>query len=88
MGTKIKPIGRNVLIKPRKHEDVTKGGIIIPQTVTDIPQDGEVIEVGTKSKYKPGDNVMFGKFRGTTLQWNEEEYLLLDDIYVVGLLKN
>ena len=38
--------------------------------------------------YKQGDEVVFGKFSGTTLKWDDEEYLLLDDMYVVGLIKN
>ncbi|MCF8217869.1 MAG: co-chaperone GroES [Bacteroidales bacterium] len=83
-----KPLGNRVLAKPVSAEDKTTGGIIIPDTAKEKPQKAEVVAVGNGTEghemtVKPGDVIVYGKFAGTEIELNEEQYLILneDDIY-------
>lgn len=91
----IKPLGDRVLIKPMEAEEKTKGGIVLPDTAKEKPQKGEVIAVG-KGKIlengevraldvKVGDKVLYGKYAGTEISYNGEEYLIVreDDILAI-----
>ena len=86
---KIRPINRKVLIK-RIEEDVKKGSIIIPDTVKEKPQKGQVIEVAEVKKdddpmqVKKGDKILFGKYAGTEVEINDEEYLLMPEEDILG----
>ncbi len=86
----LKPIGDRVVIRRLPVEEVTKGGIIIPDTAKEKPQQGEVIAVGPGKKdhtmlVKKGDRVLFGKYAGQEFELNGEELLVMreDDILVV-----
>ena len=85
-----KPINDRVVIKPLPAEEKTKGGIIIPDTAKEKPQQGEVIAVGpgkegVKLNVKAGDRVLYGKYAGQELNFNGDEYLIMreDDILVI-----
>jgi len=91
----IKPLADRVLVKRIEEEQQTKGGIIVPDTAKEKPQQGRVIEVGpgrmtedgrrVKMEVKKGDKVLFGKYAGTEITVGDEEYLILreDDILAI-----
>lgn len=86
----MKPIADRVVIKPAPAEEKTKGGIIIPDTVKEKPQMGEVIAVGPGKDgedmtVRVGDKVLYGKYAGQELNYKGEDYLIVrqDDILVI-----
>ncbi len=86
----IKPLADRVLVEPAPAEDKTSGGIIIPDTAKEKPQMGTVIAVGQGTKDNPitvkvGDKVLYGKYAGTELTHNGNDYLIMreSDIYAV-----
>jgi len=91
----LQPLGDKVIIERLKAEDKTKGGIILPDTAKEKPQEGKVISVG-KGKVlkngktiapdvKPGDKILFGKYSGSEVKVGDKEYLIIeaDDILAV-----
>lgn len=93
----IKPLADRVLVKPKEMQEVKKGGIIIPDTAKEKPQEGEIIEVGTGKigedgkkipmSVKKGDKVLYGKYSGTEITIENEDYLIMhegDILAVVG----
>ncbi len=85
-----KPINDRVVVMPLPAEERTSGGIIIPDTAKEKPQQGEIIAVGPGNKdhqmtVKSGDRVLYGKYSGQELKLNGHEYLIMreDDILVV-----
>lgn len=90
MKMKIKPLGDRVLVKPAEAEEKTKSGLIIPDTAKEKPQKGEVIAVGPGKKDEPltvkvGDNVLYGKYSGTEINIEGENYLIMkeSDIFAI-----
>jgi len=94
---KIRPVGDRVVVKPAPKEEVTRSGIVIPDTAKEKPQEGIVIAVGTgrlleNGERSPidvneGDRVLFAKYGGTEFKLDGEEYLVLkesDILAVVG----
>lgn len=86
----MKPINDRVVVKPAPAEEMTKGGIIIPDTAKEKPQRGEVIAVGPGKDgnlmtVQVGDVVLYGKYAGQELNYQGEDYLIMreDDILVV-----
>ncbi len=86
----MKPINDRVVVQPGKADKKTKGGIIIPDTAKEKPQQGVVIAVGpgkdgNAMTVKKGDKVLYGKYAGQEMQFKGEEYLIMreDDILVV-----
>ncbi|MGZ6213242.1 MAG: co-chaperone GroES, partial [Candidatus Binataceae bacterium] len=84
---KIRPLGDRILVKRIKEEEKTKGGIIIPDTAKEKPQEGKVVAVG-KGKMteqgkllvpdvKAGDKILFGKYSGSEVKIEGEEHLIL-----------
>jgi chaperonin GroES len=94
---KIRPLGDRVLIKRIKEEEKTKGGIIIPDTAKEKPQEGKVIAVGkgkvnedgkvTPLDVKAGDRILFGKYSGTEVKLDGEEHLILREDDILGILE-
>jgi chaperonin GroES len=91
---KIKPLGDRVLVKPMKEDEVKKGGIIIPDSAKEKPQEGEVVAVGNckmidgkevKFNVKKGDKVLMPKYGGTEVKMDGVEYQILreDDILAI-----
>ena len=83
---KIKPLHDRVLVRRVEEEEVTKGGIIIPDTAKEKPQEGEVIAVGAGKlekghrvplDVKAGDRILFGKYTGSEIKIDGQEYLIL-----------
>jgi chaperonin GroES len=93
----IRPLGDRVLVKRIQEEEKTKGGIIIPDTAKEKPQEGQVVAVG-KGKtteegkliapdVKKGDRILFGKYSGTEIKIEGEEHLILREDEIVGVLE-
>jgi len=92
---KIKPLNDRVLVKRMEELQVTKGGIVIPDTAKEKPIEGKVIAVGPGKmsdagqrmtlQLKEGDRVLFGKYAGTEIKMEGEEYLMMreEDILAV-----
>ncbi len=86
-----KPIADRVLVKPAEAEQTTKGGIIIPDTAKEKPQRGKVVAVGTGKKDEPmtvkvGDTVLYGKYSGTEINLEGDEYLIMRESDILGAL--
>ncbi len=86
-----KPIADRVLVKPAEAEQTTKGGIIIPDTAKEKPQRGKVVAVGSGKKDEPmtvkvGDTVLYGKYSGTEINLEGEEYLIMRESDILGAL--
>lgn len=86
----MKPINDRVVVKPAAAEEMTKGGIIIPDTAKEKPQKGEVIAVGpgkdgNAMTVQTGDIVLYGKYAGQELNYEGTDYLIMreDDILVI-----
>lgn len=86
----MKPINDRVVVKPAPAEEMTKGGIIIPDTAKEKPQRGEIIAVGPGKDgnlmtVQVGDIVLYGKYAGQELNYEGEDYLIMreDDVLVV-----
>lgn len=94
---KIRPLGDRVLIKRVEEQEVRKGGIIIPDTAKEKPQEGKVIAVGNGKvgedgkriplDVKAGNRVLFGKYAGSEVKIEEEEYLILREEDILGILE-
>ena len=86
-----RPIGDRVLVKPAEAEETTKGGIIIPDTAKEKPQRGKVIAIGTGKKDEPitvkvGDTILYGKYSGTEISLEGDEYLIMRESDILGSL--
>jgi chaperonin GroES len=94
---KIKPLGDRILVKRIKEEERTKGGIIIPDTAKEKPQEGKVVSVG-KGKYgddgklipievRAGDKILFGKYSGSEFKHEGEDLLILREDDILGIIE-
>ena len=91
----LRPLGDRVLVKPSEPKEVKKGGIIIPDTAKEKPQEGEVVaagkgKIGDDGKLiamdvKKGDKVLYGKYAGTEVKIEDVEYMIMgqDDILAI-----
>lgn len=86
----LKPLADRVLIKPTPAEEVTMSGIIIPDSAKEKPLRGQVLAVGNGTKdeemiLKEGDQVLFGKYSGTEIEFEGEKYLIMrqNDVFAV-----
>jgi chaperonin GroES len=92
------PLHDRVLVRRLEDQATTQGGIIIPDTAKDKPQEGEVLTVGKGKikedgkviplEVKPGDRVLFGKYSGTDINIGGEEYLIMREEEVLGITAN
>jgi chaperonin GroES len=95
MAVNITPLHDRVLVKRIEEKETVKGGIIIPDTAKEKPQEGEVIAVGP-GRYekgarvpldvKAGDRILFGKYSGTDIKIDDEEYLILREEEILAKL--
>ncbi|MCD5401984.1 co-chaperone GroES [candidate division NPL-UPA2 bacterium] len=93
----IQPLGDRVLVKPLETESKTKGGIVLPDTAKEKPQEGEVIAVGTGRtledgktvplEVKKGDKILFSKYGGTEVKLDGEEHLIMKEEDILALIK-
>jgi len=94
---KIRPLGDRILLKRIEEEDKSKGGIIIPDTAKEKPQEGKVVAVGKgrmldDGKLVPlevnkGDRVLFGKYSGTEVNLEGEEHLIVKEDDILGVIE-
>ena len=93
---KLRPLQDRILVQRVKEEEQTKGGIIIPDTAKEKPAEGKVVAVGNgklddKGKrialeVKKGDRILFGKYSGTEVKISGEEYLIMREDDVLGII--
>ena len=94
---KFRPLGDRVVVRRLKEDQKTPGGIIIPDTVQEKPQEGEIIAVGPGAidehgkriapEVKTGDFVLFGKWSGTEVKVDGEELLIMKESDIMGILE-
>jgi len=92
-----RPLHDRILVRRVESEETTKGGIIIPDTAKEKPQEGEVIAVGEGAKndngekqpldVKAGDKVLFGKWAGTEVKIDDEDLLIMRESDVLGVIQ-
>jgi len=94
---KVRPLGDRVLVKPLEVEEKKKGGIIIPDTAKEKPQEGKVIAVG-KGKIteegkvlpldvKVGDKILFGRYSGNEIKIDDEDYLIVKEEDILAIVE-
>jgi chaperonin GroES len=94
---KVKPLGDRVLVQPKKDSEMSKGGIIIPDTAKEKPQEGKVIAVGTGKRdeegkllpfnVKAGDRVLMPKYGGTEIKLDDQDYVIIREEDILGVLE-
>jgi chaperonin GroES len=94
---KVRPLHDKILLKRVDAAQMTKGGIIIPDTVKEKPQEGKVVAIGTGRiledgkviplEVKAGDRVLIGKYGGTEITLDGEEYIILDENEVLAVIE-
>jgi len=93
---KIRPVGDRVVVKPAAREEVTKSGIVIPDTAKEKPQEGTVIAIGSGRlldngdrspiDVREGDRVLYAKYGGTEFKLEGEEYLVLKESDILAVI--
>ena len=93
----LRPLGDRVVVKPLDREEVTKSGIVLPDTAKEKPQQGTVIAAGSgktndEGKRIPldvtaGDTILFGKYSGTEIKLDGEDYLILREDEVLAIIE-
>jgi chaperonin GroES len=94
VSTKIQPLGDRVLVKPLSRETVTASGIVLPETAKEKPQKGEVLAPGkvldngkrVTPEVQIGQQVLFAKYAGTEVKMDGQEYLILRDTDIMGVV--
>jgi chaperonin GroES len=96
MATKFTPLHDRILVRRIEESDTTRGGIIIPDTAKDKPQEGEVVSVGkgkinAEGKVRPldvkdGDRILFGKYSGTEIKLDGEDFVIMREEEVLGIV--
>ena len=96
MATKFTPLHDRILVRRTEEEGTTRGGIIIPDSAKDKPQEGEVISVGKgkiseEGKVRPldvkeGDRILFGKYSGTEIKLDGEDFIIMREEEVLGIV--
>ena len=92
----LQPLGDRVVVKPLAQEEVTRGGLVLPGTAQEKPQEGEVIAVGpgrildsgdrAKMEVKAGDRVVYAKYAGTEFKLDDDELLILSERDLLAVL--
>src|SRR5690349_22905107 len=98
VASKIRPVGDRVVVKPAQKEEVTKSGIVIPDTAKEKPQEGTVVAVGAGKltdkgdrqplEVKEGDKVLFAKYGGTEFKLDGEDMLVLRESDILAILED
>ncbi len=94
MAINLKPLADRVIVRPIVKEEVTKGGIVLPDTAKEKPQEGEIVAVGpgklgddgkrVEMEVKKGDKVIYAKYAGTEWKYKGEEYLILREADILA----
>ena len=95
MLSKLQPLGDRVLVKPMAREEVSRGGIVLPDTAKEKPQEGEVLAIGAGRRsekgdlipmeVKVGDMVLYTKYGGTEIKLEGEDYMILRESDVLAM---
>jgi chaperonin GroES len=98
MAVGLRPLGDRVVVKPLAREEMTKSGIVLPDTAKEKPQQGEVVAVGpgrtldsgekVTVELKAGDTVLFAKYAGTEFKHEDSELLILSEKDILAILEN
>jgi chaperonin GroES len=98
MATNLKPLGDRVIVQPRAKEEMTRSGIVLPDTAGEKPQEGNVLAVGpgrvldngkrVEMEVKAGDTVLFAKYAGTEVKLDGEEYLVIREADLLAILNS
>ena len=98
MATTLKPLGDRVVVKAKAKEDTTKSGIVLPDTASEKPQEGDVLAVGpgrvldngkrVEMEVKQGDTVLFAKYAGTEVKLDGEDYLVIRESDLLAIVTN
>jgi chaperonin GroES len=93
----VKPLGDRVLVQPVEDQEVKKGGIIIPDTAKEKPQEGKVVAIGTGKRdengklipfeVKKGDRVLISKYGGTEIKIDGKDYLIMREDDILGVIE-
>ncbi|MBU2494654.1 MAG: co-chaperone GroES [Bacteroidetes bacterium] len=93
----IQPLADRVIVKPQEAEETTKGGIILPDTAKEKPMQGDIVAVGdgkvteegkkVELTVKVGDKVLYGKYSGTEITIEGNEYLIMRESDIFGIVK-
>ena len=96
MSMKLKPLGNRVVIEPTEQEEVTAGGIVLPETAKEKPQKGKILSVGPgerdeQGKYIPmdvkeGDSVLFAKYAGTEIKVDGKKLLIMKENDILAIV--
>ncbi len=96
MSISIKPLGNRVVVEPEEQEDMTSGGIVLPETAKEKPQKGKVLATGPGERdddgkripldVKEGDNVLFAKYSGTEIKLDDKKVLILRESDLLGIV--
>ena len=94
----VKPLGDRVVVQPIEQEEVKKGGIIIPDTAKEKPQEGKVVAIGTGKRdengklipfeVKKGDRVLISKYGGTEIKVDDKDYLIMREDDILGIIES
>ena len=94
---KIQPLGDRVLVKAMEQKEQKRSGIIIPETAKEKPQEGQVVACGKGKatedgkllpmEVKPGDKILYGKYSGSEVKLDDQEYLIMHQDDILGILK-
>ena len=97
VSVKIRPLGDRVVVKPLSRETVTKSGIVLPDTAKEKPQEGEILAIGpgkvldngkrTALEVSVGQKILFAKYAGTEIKVENEEYLILRESDIMGIVE-
>jgi chaperonin GroES len=98
MALKLNPLADRVVVKPIQKEEMTKGGIILPDTAKEKPQEGEIIAVGPGKmndegkiipmEVKVGDKVIYSKYGGTEIKIDDDEMIILRESDILAIKKD
>jgi len=97
-GVKLRPLGDRVVIRPLEKEEVSKSGLVIPDTAKEKPQEGEVMAIGSgrvledgkrlPMELKVGQKVLYAKYAGTEYKHDDEEWLVLREADVLAIVSD
>lgn len=97
MSAKVRPLHDRILVRRLEEQEVQKGGIIIPDTAKEKPQEGEVVAVGEGQRLesgerqpmdvKKGDRILFGKYSGSDVKIGDDEFLILREEDVLAVIE-
>ena len=97
MALNLKPLGDRLIVEPIESEEVTAGGIVLPETAKEKPQQGKVLAVGPGRRddsgnriemdVKEGDTVLYGKYAGTEVKIENKKYLILKESDILAIVE-